>query len=68
MDSKFNQGVYTTGSAVPILYPNACFFLKRAYIIIFSSLFFWSFTVGFSFTLSYSSCSRGTAAAKSQRV
>lgn len=44
------------------------FFLKRAYIIIFSSLFFWSFTVGFSFTLSYSSCSRGTAAAKSQRV
>lgn len=43
-------------------------FLKRAYIIIFSSLFFWSFTVGFSFTLSYSSCSRGTAAAKSQRV
>lgn len=29
MDSKFNQGVYTTGSAVPILYPNACFFLKK---------------------------------------
>lgn len=67
MDSKFNQAVYTTGSTLQILYPNACF-KKRAYIIIFSSLFFWSFTVGFSFTLSYSSCSRGTAAAKSQRV
>lgn len=65
MDSKFNQAVYTTGSKVQILMH---VFKKRAYIIIFSSLFFWSFTVGFSFTLSYSSCSRGTAAAKSQRV
>lgn len=37
MDSKFNQAVYTTGSTVQILYPNACFLKKGIYNYFFQS-------------------------------